>query len=106
MEASPEADRQSGMSMRTIRQVPTHHEVRQRLASLLSEIAKIPAERITDRATVDEDLQMQSVVFVELLVALEEEYQIEIDPLTIVELNDFRRIVDYVYDEITKNEIL
>ena len=86
--------------MHTVRQAPTHHEVRQRLASLLTEIAKIPTERITDSATVDEDLQMQSVAFVELLVALEEEYQIEIDPLMVVELNDFGRIADYIYQEI------
>ncbi len=76
-------------------------EVRERLAGLLNEIAKIPAEQITDCATVDEDLRMESVVFVELLVAIEDEYQVEIDPIYVVELNEFGAIVDYVHHQIT-----
>lgn len=72
-------------------------EVRQRLVTLLSEIAKIPLEQITETATVDEELQMQSVAFVELQVAIEEEYNIQIDPIQVVELNEFGAIVDYVY---------
>ena len=86
--------------MQRVRAPITPLEVRQRLAFLLNEIAQIPAERITDSATVDEDLAMQSVVFVELLVALEDEYQIEIYPLNVVELNEFGRIADYVYHQI------
>jgi acyl carrier protein len=89
--------------MQTARRIPTHYEVRQRLASLLNEIAKIPTERITDSATVDEELQMQSITFVELLVAVEDEYQIGIDPLTVVDLNDFGRIADYIYREIANS---
>jgi len=77
---------------------PTKHEVKRRLASLITEIAGIPGERVTDAATVAGDLQMQSVAFVELQVAIEEEYNILVDPLSIVELNDFGAIANYVYD--------
>jgi len=40
---------------------------------------------------------MQSIAFVELQVAIEDEYQIQIDPIRVVELNEFGAIVDYVY---------
>ena len=78
--------------------VPTRAEVVERLRSLTNEIAAIPREKITEEATIDEDLQMQSVAFVELQVAIEDAYQIQIDPIRIVELNAFGAIVDYVYE--------
>jgi acyl carrier protein len=77
---------------------PTRSEVKGRLVSLLNEIAGIPKERITATAAVDGDLQMASVVFVEVQIAVEEEFDITIDPLRIVELNEFRAIADYIYD--------
>ena len=64
---------------------------------LIHEIVGIPVDVITDTATVDEELQMNSVAFVELQVAIEEEYDIQIDPIEVVELNQFGAIVDYVY---------
>jgi len=78
----------------------TPAEIKQRLRDLITELAKIPAERIVDSATVDDDLAMESVVFVELLVALEDEYQIEIDPVNVIELNTFGLIGDYIYQQV------
>jgi len=63
---------------------------------LLNEIAGVPFEFITDSATIENELQMQSVAFVELQVAIEEEYDTQIDPIQVVELNAFGAIVDYV----------
>jgi len=83
--------------MRSETPAPTRDQVAERLATLINEIAKIPLEQITETATVDEELQMQSVAFVELQVAIEEEYNIQIDPIQVVELNEFGAIVDYVY---------
>lgn len=76
--------------------VRTRDEIRERMASLISEIASIPAEQISDMATVDDQLQMNSVAFVELQVAIEDEYDIQIDPIRVVELNQFGAIVDYI----------
>jgi acyl carrier protein len=84
--------------MTAVRMTPSKSDVRNRLAGLLNEIGGIPIERINDSATVDEDLQMTSLAFVELQVALEDEYDIEIDPIQVVELNQFGAIVDYVCD--------
>jgi len=80
-----------------MRATPSREEVRERLASLINEIANIPTERIGDEATVDGELQMNSVAFVELQVAIEEDYDIQIDPVRVVELNQFGAIVDYVH---------
>ena len=40
---------------------------------------------------------MESVAFVEIQVALEEEYDIQVDPIEVVERNEFGRIVDYIH---------
>ena len=87
----------AGVMVQPTGSVPTIDEVRQRLVCLVSEIAGIPVDQITDRATVDGELQMQSVTFVELQVAIEDEYQIQIDPIRMVELNEFGAIVAYVH---------
>ena len=83
--------------------VPDRLEVRERIATLITEIAKIPGDRITEGATIDGDLRMESVDFVELQVALEDEYRIELDAIRVVELNEFSAIVDYVLDCVRGN---
>lgn len=80
----------------------TATEVRETLRRFISEIGKIPPEQIGDNATIDRDLQFQSLTFVELQVAIEEFYNIEIDPIAVVELNAFGAIADYVYAQITR----
>ncbi|MBI4515140.1 MAG: acyl carrier protein [Deltaproteobacteria bacterium] len=79
---------------------PTRQAVRKRLAILMHEIAGVPLEQITETASVDNEIQMESVAFTELQVAIEEEYQIEIDPILILELNGFGAIADYVHGRI------
>lgn len=73
-------------------------EVRDRVASILSEIADIPLASITDSATVDGELAIGSITFVQLCVAFEQEYDIEIDPIRVITLNRFSAIVDYIHD--------
>src|SRR5205823_5677776 len=86
--------------MQQTRPIVSHRALRERLVSLINEIAKIPVDRVTDSATVDGELRMESVVFVELYIAIEDEFQVELDPLNMVELNRFGAIVDYVYDAV------
>ena len=71
-------------------------QVRELLSGLMHEIAGISPEKITEDATVENELRMESVAFVELQVAIEEAYDIELDPIEVVELNRFGAIVDYV----------
>lgn len=79
----------------------TRQEVEARLAQFISEIAKVDRHLVVGGATIDEDLRMESVAFVELQVAIEEAYSIEIDPIRVVELNEFTAIVNYVYEIVT-----
>jgi acyl carrier protein len=84
--------------MTEIDRIPHRADVEQRLATLIGEIAKIPPDRIVPGATIDEELRMESVAFIELQVAIEDEYNIELDPIRVVELNELSAIIDYVYD--------
>jgi acyl carrier protein len=77
---------------------PTREVVRERLRVLVHEITGVPLDIVTELATIDQELRMESVAFVELQVSLEEEYGIEIDAVLVVELNEFGPIVDYVHD--------
>lgn len=76
--------------------LPTRQQIRARLAQLLCEIARVPLEMILDTATVDHELRMESVAFIEIQVAIEEEYEIQLDPIYLVELNSFGAIVDHI----------
>ena len=84
------------------RPAPSHSEIRSFLVRLLHEIGKIPLDKIHDESTVDGELQMQSVVFIEIQVALEDAYEVELDPVRLVEMNRFSAIVNYIYDSIAE----
>ena len=75
---------------------PDRAAIRERLRTFVHEIAGVPLESIVDEATIDEQMQMNSLTFVELQVAIEDEYAIELDAVRVVELNRFASIVDYV----------
>lgn len=70
-----------------------HHVV----VRLVAEILRIPIESIPENATLDDDLQMESVAFLELQVALEDELGVQIDPVEVVERNHLPRIVEYLH---------
>lgn len=79
--------------------------VSMRVRELLRDIAGIPLEQITDDASFDTTLAMESVQLVELQVALEEEFQTELDPLYMIELNRFGDIVEYIYRRARGEEV-
>jgi acyl carrier protein len=92
-----------GGEMQQSRRMVSRDEVKERLVSLLKEIAGIPRDRLTDDSTIDKDIQMESVAFAEFQVALEDDYNIEVDPIHVVELNRFGDIIDYVHETICAN---
>lgn len=91
-------DHLDGESART-----TRAQVRERLLGLVSELLRIPSERIAGTAALDGELRMESVAFVELQVSIEDTYQIEIDPIRVVRLNQFDAIVDYIYSCVARS---
>ena len=76
---------------------PAREHVRQRLSSLLQEICKRSPDEMRDSATIDRELEMESVQMVELQVAIEQEFDVTIDFLEVLRLNSFRRITDYIH---------
>ncbi len=71
-------------------------EVRRFLSRALQDIAQIPPEAITDTACLDAELQLESVSLIEVQVATEDEFDIELDAIHVLELNEFRAIVAYI----------
>jgi acyl carrier protein len=71
-----------------------------RVSDLLCAIANIPqtARSELEDARLDNELLMESLKFVELQVAIEDEFDIELDPIHIVELNRLGDIIDYIHD--------
>lgn len=65
---------------------------------MIGEITEIKSETISDTSTIDGDLQMESVAFVELTVAIEDELNVQLDTIAIVELNKFDAIVEYILE--------
>jgi acyl carrier protein len=79
--------------------------VKQRARELVHEITGLPLEEITDDASFDTTLVMESVQLVELQVALEEEFQTELDPISMIELNRFGDIAEYIYRRARGEEV-
>jgi acyl carrier protein len=79
--------------------------VKQRARELVHEITGLPFEEITDDASFDTTLVMESVQLVELQVALEEEFQTELDPIYMIELNRFGDIAEYIYRRARGEEV-
>jgi acyl carrier protein len=64
---------------------------------LLQEICNRSPSEIRDSATIDRELEMESVQMIELQVAIEQEFDVTIDFLEVLRLNSFRHITDYVH---------
>jgi acyl carrier protein len=74
------------------------------LSTLLVEVGGVAREKVHANSTIETDLQMESVAFLEVQVALEDELGIEIDPVRIVELNELGAIAEYIASLTTGHE--
>jgi acyl carrier protein len=77
-------------------------EVKQTLRSLIAQVTGIDPSAIRDDTTIDEDLQLPSVTFIELQVAVEEAFNTTLDPVEVVELNSFGLIAEAVHNKIAE----
>ena len=82
-----------GYVSNALRQEPSRSQVEAQMIRLLHDIAGILPASVTPAATIENELQLQSVQFVELQVALEDEYDIELDPIQIVEKHDHSTVI-------------
>lgn len=76
---------------------PGIDEIRSLLSESLTVIGRVPVGLAKDGATIDGDLAMESVAFLEVQVAIEDTLGVEIDPVRVVELNEFSAIAKYIY---------
>jgi acyl carrier protein len=83
--------------MAALSQNPSVEEVLGYLVSVLGRILDRSPADIGPSATLDEDLALESVAFVELQVWLEDELGVEIDPITVVELNTLGDVAVYLH---------
>lgn len=74
------------------------------LIDLLVEVGGIAREKIHASSTIETDLAMESVSFLEVQVSLEDELGIEIDPIRVVELNEMEAIVEYLFSLATTKQ--
>lgn len=63
---------------------------------VLSEISGAELSTLSSDSCLERDLELESVDLIELQVALEEEFDVELDPLVILELDRLDEIVNYV----------
>lgn len=59
-------------------------------------IARIPMDRIESTTAIN-DLAIKSILFVEIQVALEDTYQVDLDPIVMIELNVLNDVVSYIH---------
>jgi acyl carrier protein len=71
-------------------------DVTERVRKTVSTILKVPAERVQPSAHLVRDLGMESIKSVELIAALEEEFDIEIDEDNIGDVVTVEKAIDYV----------
>ena len=69
------------------------------MRSLLVEIGKIGEEVVTDESSLDGDLRLDSVLLIAIQSALQDQLDIEIDPVEIVDRNRFDAIVEYIVEQ-------
>jgi len=73
---------------------------------VLTEIGNFELAQLTESASLDEELALESVALVELQVAIEDHFDLRLDPVRIIELNSLGRIIDYVLAQATEPRLL
>ncbi len=78
-------------------------EIDSKLKSIISEILEIPIDKITDNFDHKNVEQWDSMNHINLVVSVEEEFEIEIEEDKILDLMSFKALSDYVFAELGDN---
>jgi acyl carrier protein len=76
--------------------VMTEQEILSCLAKIVEEFTGIPASKVTPEASIVDDLQISSLSMVEIIVAAQDEYDIDIPDTALKDLRTFGDVVSYV----------
>lgn len=74
-------------------------EVKAKLRRLIAEVSGVRPEEIQDSSALGEDIQLPSIAFVELQVAVEDAFQIEIDPVDVMERATFGGVAALIFEK-------
>jgi acyl carrier protein len=81
-------------------QVVSIDSVKSTLRQLIAEVTELDPEAISDSSTWDEDIKLPSIAFVELQAAVEETFDIEVDPVEVIELNTFGAVAALIAEKV------
>ncbi len=70
--------------------------VQDRVRKVVAELLKVPEEKVTPSAHFVRDLGMESVQSIEIVAAIEEEFDIEIDEDEVANVLTFEKSLTYV----------
>ncbi|CAM5274740.1 acyl carrier protein [Streptomyces abikoensis] len=74
------------------------------LRDLVADALELPVEEVTDDARFKEDLDVDSLISLEIAVRIEEQYGIRIDDSDLADLGSFRLISELVRDRVAGRE--
>jgi acyl carrier protein len=82
----------------------TGEEVESKVREIISEQLGVPADEVTREASFIEDLGADSLDIVELVMALEEEYGIEISDEDAEKVRTVKDVVSYIEEHLEANK--
>lgn len=88
------------MTQGPAQQAASMEEVKATLRRLIGEIGELDPDSISDSSTLDEDIPLPSIQFVELHVAVEDIFNIQLDPAEVIEQNTFGAIAALICDKV------
>jgi acyl carrier protein len=71
-------------------------EVKQQLREIIAEIAEVDPQEVTDDALFVEDLEIDSLMAMEILIAIEKRFGIEVAEEKLLEFRTLRQVMDVV----------
>jgi acyl carrier protein len=89
-----------GLTQEPARQTASAEEVKATLRRLIGEITDLDPGSITDSSTLDEDIPLPSIQFVELQAAVEDIFNIQLDPVEVLERNTFGAVAALICQKV------
>ncbi len=77
-------------------------EISKQMAEEISKRFELPQDKITPNLNFIKDLDADSIDFVELIMEIEDKYNIEIPDEDANKLDTFQSAVNYIYNQITQ----
>jgi acyl carrier protein len=89
-----------GLTHEPAGQTASVEEVKATLRRLIGEITDLDPGSITDSSTLDEDIPLPSIQFVELQAAVEDIFDIQLDPIEVLERNTFGAVAALICEKV------